>query len=246
MPGMGQEQRLVVDNPIVVSLFHHSVYVDSVYWIIGIALAVPARRHSDAPAEHLQPLEGRASANLGRAPPAPRLRGHLGVRRHLAVPAGDAARSRQRRRAPDCRRGAELLHPLMYSAHSPVEQPPDRASHGNRVDPGGHRARAHLLERGDRAADRRSPAAGWAALIWLIGNGCGRRVRLRSFDPLRMAGRDVLLLRGAVWIALAAGIFCRALLGLHVASHRDRPRSSRRSCSVFRPRGSGTAVTPTR
>ena len=48
MPGMFKD-NVSLNNPIVVALFRHDVYVSSVYWIIAIALALLLGATEDDP-----------------------------------------------------------------------------------------------------------------------------------------------------------------------------------------------------
>ena len=58
MPGMGHS-NVSLTNAIVESLFHHSVYVTSVYWIIGLALVLLLSATVLGPTQSVQRLEGR-------------------------------------------------------------------------------------------------------------------------------------------------------------------------------------------
>ena len=229
MPGCSRLR--LVDEPDDRLAVPSSPVRDSIYWIIGIGLVLLLGRHASAPTERRSTCRPRASASraLGRF-----LRiafgVHLALRRNPAVPAamplGLANEVVATRRSRARRVGCNPLH----DARDPsVERASDRARDGHGVDSGRHWPRPYRLERRASAVSPRVAAAGWAALIWLIGNGAGGAFAPAASILFGWPGATLFYFIAALWIALPPGYFAkhfsRFTLRFSRAHSRDRDRS---------------------
>ncbi len=135
MPGMGQD-NISLNNPTIVSLFHHHLYVTSIYWIIGIGLVLLLGATLLRRLTVFNLSRGGAIRTTYAHRLANRLWPDMGLRRHLAVPALDAPGTCGRGRQAD--RGGRALFPAPIDSAQrvAVERPSDlaspRAPHGFR------------------------------------------------------------------------------------------------------------------
>jgi cytochrome oxidase Cu insertion factor (SCO1/SenC/PrrC family) len=215
---MGQN-NVSLTNPIVVALFHHSVYVTSVYWIIGIALvlllsATLSRR-----------LNTFNLSKVGLDEPRGRTYLRLGfgliwlfdgiLQFQASMPLGlanDVVR-------PTVASAPSWLHPVMYaSIHLWNSHPIALATGTAWIQVGiGLALIASNATIGRGAA---AVAAGWAALIWLIGNGAGGAFASGGSILFGWPGATFFYVVAAVWIALPQGYFARyfSIVALRVVS----------------------------
>jgi cytochrome oxidase Cu insertion factor (SCO1/SenC/PrrC family) len=207
MPGMGHSHVSNV-NPIVVALFRHSVYVSSAYWIIGIATLILFGVI----------LLGRINNfNLSRAGLSePRARTYLRIafgaiwlfdgllQFQPQMPLGLANNVVE----PTIAGAPSWLHPIMYSAiHLWNAHPVALATGTAWIQVGiGLALIASNAGLGRLVA---VVAAGWAALIWLIGNGAGGAFASGNSILFGWPGATLFYFIAAVWIALPPGIFAR-------------------------------------
>lgn len=205
MPGMGQNNVSLL-NPIVVSLFRHHLYVSSVYWIIGIALAILlaatfARRLTTfnvSPAGLSEP-RSRTILRIGFGiiwvfdgilqfqPSMP-----LGLANDVVRPTVSGAPS--------------WLHPLMLHAISLWNAHPiDLATGTAWIQVGIGLA----LISSNAAVGRYAAvvAAGWAALVWVVGEGAGGAFASGASILFGWPGATLFYCAAAVWIALPPGYF---------------------------------------
>ncbi len=224
MPGMGGSS-FTSNNPLVVSLFHHSVFQTSVSWIIAIALVtlVVASVLRRVNTFNLSPggLGEAAQPNVS----AHGVRRHLARRRYLAVPGSMPLAMANGVVAPAAAGTPGWLHALMFDGIGIWNNHPIALAVGTAWIQVG----IGLLLLVSNAKIGRLAAAvsvGWAAMIWLVGNGAGGIFQIEQFDPLWLA-RSVTVLFGRRGVARAAdvelsGRFSRyTLRGLSVAvGHR--------------------------
>jgi cytochrome oxidase Cu insertion factor (SCO1/SenC/PrrC family) len=200
------KNNVSVDNPIVVALFHHSVYVASVYWIIAIALVVLLG------ATLLRRLNtfNLSSDGLGEPRARTYLRLAFGViwvidgilQFQPGMPLGLANDVVQ----PTISGAPTWLHSLMYSSIHLWNAHPIALATG-----------AAWIQMGiglglivSNAATGRLIAiagAGWAALIWVIGNGLGGAFASGSSILFGWPGATFFYVVAMVWIALSPRYF---------------------------------------
>lgn len=242
MPGMGHS-NISLSNSMVESLFHHSAYVTAVFWIIGTALALLVAAA----------LFGRlANFNVSRAGLGePRARTYLRfgfgalwlvdgfLQFQPSMPLGLANGVVR----PAVAGAPSWLHSLMFSGiHLWNSHPIALATGTAWIQIGIGLALITSNATVGRVAG--AVSAGWAALIWVIGNGAGGAFASGASILSAGPGR-----RCSTSLPGCGSLRRRATL--HGTSLAARFASSRcysgspPSCSVCRRRVSGTAVTPT-
>jgi cytochrome oxidase Cu insertion factor (SCO1/SenC/PrrC family) len=200
--------NLTDTNPLVVALFHHSVYVTSVYWIIGIATlllfgVILLGRINNFNLSSAGLSEPRARTFLRLAfgiiwlfdgilqfqPQMP-----LGLANNVVEPAIAGAPS--------------WLHPIMYSAIHLWNGHPIALATGTAWIQIGIGLTLIAANAGlSRVAA--VVAAGWAGLIWLIGNGAGGAFASGSSILFGWPGATLFYFIAAVWIAVSPRFFVR-------------------------------------
>jgi cytochrome oxidase Cu insertion factor (SCO1/SenC/PrrC family) len=193
-------------NPIVVSLFRHHLYVSSVYWIIGIALVCLL----------VATFTGRLNTfNVSRAGLSePRSRTILRIGFGIiwvfdgilqfqpSMPLGlanDVVR-------PTVSGAPSWLHPLMFHAITLWNAHPiDLATGTAWIQVGIGLA----LISSNAAIGRYAAvvAAGWAALVWVVGEGVGGAFASGASILFGWPGATLFYCVAAVWIALPPGYF---------------------------------------
>jgi cytochrome oxidase Cu insertion factor (SCO1/SenC/PrrC family) len=205
MPGMFKN-NVSQDNPIVVSLFRHDVYVTAVYWIIAIALAALLG------ATLLRRLNTFNLSSAGLAEPRARtvLRIAFGaiwvfdgiLQFQPGMPLGLANDVVQ----PTIAGAPTWLHPLMYSSINLWNTHPLALATGTawiQVGIGlGLIASNAIVGRLIAVV-----GAGWAGLIWLIGNGAGGAFAKGSSILFGWPGATLFYCVAMVWIALPPRVF---------------------------------------
>jgi len=205
MPGMGQNNVTLL-NPIVVSLFRHHLYVSSVYWIIAIALLVLLG------ATFARRLNTFNLSRAGLSEPRSRtiLRIGFGIiwvfdgilQFQPSMPLGlgnDVVR-------PAVAGAPSWLHPLMIHAIALWNAHPiDLATGTAWIQVGiGLALISSNATIGRYAA---VVAAGWAALVWIVGEGLGGAFASGSSILFGWPGATLFYCAAAVWIALPQKYF---------------------------------------
>jgi cytochrome oxidase Cu insertion factor (SCO1/SenC/PrrC family) len=196
------------DNPIVTALFRHSVYVTSAYWIIGLATllllgVILLGRINNFNLSSAGLSEPRARTYLRLAFGAIWLFDGI-LQFQPQMPLGLANDVVQ----PTIAGAPSWLHPLMYSAiHLWNAHPVALATGTAWIQIGiGLTLIASNAGLGRLAA---VVAAGWAALIWLIGNGAGGAFAPGNSILFGWPGATLFYFIAAVWIAVSPGFFKR-------------------------------------
>jgi hypothetical protein len=181
------KDNVSLNNPLVVSLFHHDVYVSALYWIIGIALLALLG------ATLLRRLNTFNLSNEGLGEPRARtiLRIAFGViwvfdgilQFQPGMPLGLANDVVQ----PTIAGAPTWLQPLMHSAINLWNSHPLALATGTAwIQIGIGLA---LIASNARVGQLIAVVgAGWALLIWLVGNGAG--VRSRRGVPFCLVGPE--------------------------------------------------------
>jgi cytochrome oxidase Cu insertion factor (SCO1/SenC/PrrC family) len=205
MPGMFKD-NVSLNNPLVVALFHHDVFVTSVYWIIAIALAVLL----GATLSRRLSTFNLSSAGLGEPRARTLLRLAFGViwvfdgilQFQPGMPLGLANDVVK----PTIAGAPTWLHPLMYSAISLWNTHPLALATGTAwIQIGiGLGLIASNASVGRLIA---VAGAGWAGLIWLIGNGAGGAFASGSSILFGWPGATLFYFVAMVWLALSPRLF---------------------------------------
>jgi cytochrome oxidase Cu insertion factor (SCO1/SenC/PrrC family) len=202
---MGQN-NVSLTNPIVVSVFRHHLYVTSIYWIIGIALLVLLG------ATLLRRLNTFNLSKAGLSEPRSRtiLRIGFGIiwvfdgilQFQPAMPLGLASSVVR----PTVSGAPSWLHPLMLHAINLWNTHPiDLATGTAWIQVGIGLALITSNATVGRCAAL--VAAGWAGLIWLIGNGAGGAFASGASVLFGWPGATLFYFVAAVWIVLPPGYF---------------------------------------
>ena len=205
MPGMGKNNVSLL-NPIVVTLFRHHLYVSSVYWIIGIALVLLL----------VATFTGRLNTfNVSRAGLSePRCRTILRIGFGIiwvfdgilqfqpSMPLGlanDVVR-------PAVSGAPSWLHPLMLHSIALWNAHPINLATGTAWIQVGI---GLALISSNAAIGRYAAvvAAGWAALVWIVGEGAGGAFASGASILFGWPGATLFYCAAAVWIALPPGYF---------------------------------------
>jgi len=193
-------------NPVVVTLFRHSLYVTSVYWIIAIALVLllAATLLRRLPTFNVSPAglaEPRARTYLRLAfgviwlidgvlqfqPSMP-----LGLANNVVEPTISGAPS--------------WLHPLMYhSIHVWNAHPIALATGAAWIQIG--LGLGLLVSNATLGRVVAAVSVGWAALIWLVGNGAGGVFASGGSILFGWPGATLFYVVAGIWIALPPGYF---------------------------------------
>ncbi|MFZ0768881.1 MAG: SCO family protein [Acidimicrobiales bacterium] len=200
------KSNVTVTNPLVVALFHHAVYVTSVYWIIALALAVLLG------ATLLRRLTMFNLSHAGLAEPSARtlLRLAFGViwlfdgilQFQPAMPLGlanDVVR-------PTISGAPSWLHPLMYSSIHLWNAHPIALATGTAWIQVGI-GLGLIVSNATIGRLIAVAGAGWAALIWLIGNGAGGAFASGSSILFGWPGATFFYFTAMVWLALSPRYF---------------------------------------
>jgi cytochrome oxidase Cu insertion factor (SCO1/SenC/PrrC family) len=204
---MGQN-NVSLTNPLVVSLFHHSIYVTSVYWIIAIALALLLG------ATMLRRLNSFNLSKGGLGEPRARtyLRTAFGViwlfdgilQFQASMPLG-LANSVVR---PAVAGAPSWLHPLMFDGiHAWNSHPIALATGTAWIQVGiGLALIASNAGIGRLAA---LVSIFWAGIIWTIGNGAGGAFASGSSILFGWPGASLIYLVAGLWLVLPPDYFAR-------------------------------------
>ncbi len=207
MPGMGHS-NISLSNSMVESLFHHSAYVTAVFWIIGTALALLVAAA----------LFGRlANFNVSRAGLGePRARTYLRfgfgalwlvdgfLQFQPSMPLGLANGVVR----PAVAGAPSWLHSLMFSGiHLWNSHPIALATGTAWIQIGIGLALITSNATVGRVAG--AVSAGWAALIWVIGNGAGGAFASGASILFGWPGATLFYFIAGVWIAAPPGYFAR-------------------------------------
>jgi hypothetical protein len=206
MLGMGHSNNVSLTDPIVVTLFRHHLYVTSIYWIIGVGIALLLgatflRRLNtfNLSTGGLSEPRGRSILRIGFGiiwvvdgllqfqPSMP-----LGLANDVVRPAVSGAPS--------------WLHPLMlHSINLWNAHPIDFATGTAWIQVGIGLA----LICSNAAIGRYAAivAAGWAGLVWLVGEGAGGAFASGASFLFGWPGATLFYCAAAIWIALPPGYF---------------------------------------
>ena len=197
-----------VNNPIVVSLFRHNVYVSSVYWIIAVALIILLG------ATLLRRLNTFNLSAGGLSEPRARtfLRLAFGViwvfdgilQFQPSMPLGlanDVVR-------PTIAGAPTWLHPLMYSSIHLWNAHPIALATGTAWIQVGI-GLGLIVSNGAVGRVIALAGAGWAALIWIIGNGAGGAFASGSSILFGWPGATLFYFVAMIWIAMSPRYFAQ-------------------------------------
>ncbi len=205
MPGMGGN-NVSLSNSIVVSLFRHDVFATALYWIIGLALVVLLA------ATLTRRLNSFNLSAAGLSEPRARtfLRIGFGIiwvfdgilQFQPGMPLGlanDVVR-------PTVAGAPSFLHSLMYGAIHLWNSHPIALATGTAWIQVGI-GLALICSNGAVGRWAGATAAGWAAMIWLIGNGAGGAFASGASILFGWPGATLFYFVAGVWIALPPGYF---------------------------------------
>jgi cytochrome oxidase Cu insertion factor (SCO1/SenC/PrrC family) len=205
MPGMGQN-NVSLTSPIVVSIFRHHLYVTSIYWIIGIALVLLLA------VTFLRRLNTFNLSKAGLSEPRSRtvLRIGFGIiwvfdgilQFQPSMPLGLASTVVR----PTVSGAPSWLHPLMLHAINLWNAHPIDLATGTAWIQVGI-GLALITSNAIIGRCVAVVAAGWAALIWLIGNGAGGAFASGASVLFGWPGASLFYFVAAVWILLPPGYF---------------------------------------
>jgi cytochrome oxidase Cu insertion factor (SCO1/SenC/PrrC family) len=205
MPGMDND-NISLTNPTIVALFHHHLYVTSVYWIIAIGLILLLG------ATLLRRLTGFNLSPAGLSEPRSRtiLRigfgliwvfdGILQFQPSMPLGLGDAVVRPAVSGAPS------FLHSLMLHSISLWNAHPISLATGTAWIQVGIGV-ALVVSNGAVGRGAAVVAAGWGSLIWLVGNGAGGAFAKGSSILFGWPGASLFYVAAAVWLALPPGYF---------------------------------------
>lgn len=206
MPGMSN--NVSVSNNLVVSMFHHSIYATAVYWIIALALA----------ALLIATFTGRLGRfNLSAAGlNEPRARTFLRIGFGLiwlfdgilqfqpAMPLGLANEVVE----PTIAGAPSWLHSLMYHAIHIWNAHPIALATGTAWIQVGI-GLALICSNGVIGRLGALTAAGWAGMIWLIGNGAGGAFASGGSILFGWPGATLFYFIAAIWLVLSPEFFAK-------------------------------------
>ena len=205
MPGMGGSS-FSTSNPLVVSLFHHSVFQTSVSWIIALALVTLVI------ASILRRVNtfNLSSGGLSEAPSRTYLRMSFGIiwlidgilQFQASMPLGMANGVV----APAAAGTPGWLHTLMFDGIGIWNNHPIALAVGTAWIQVG----IGLLLLVSNASVGRIAAVisvGWAGLIWLVGNGAGGIFQTSNSILFGWPGASIFYLVAGVWLALSPSNF---------------------------------------
>lgn len=195
-------------NPIVVSLFRHHLYVTAIYWIIGIGLVLLLA----ATLTHRLNRFNLSFEGLGEPRARTFLRLAFGciwlfdgiLQFQPAMPLGLANDVVQ----PTVAGAPSWLRPLQMSAiHLWNAHPVSLATGTAWIQVG--IGIALIVSNAGVGRLAAIVAAGWAGLIWLIGNGAGGAFAPASSILFGWPGATLFYCAAAIWIALPPGFFAK-------------------------------------
>jgi cytochrome oxidase Cu insertion factor (SCO1/SenC/PrrC family) len=201
-----------VTNPTIVALFHHHLYGTATYWIVGIGIVLLLA------ATLTRRLNGFNLSREGLSEPRARtlLRIAFGciwlfdgiLQFQPAMPLGLANEVVQ----PTVSGAPSWLRPLqMHAIHLWNAHPIALATGTAWIQVG--IGLALIVSNGGLGRLAGIAAAGWAALIWLIGNGAGGAFAPASSILFGWPGATLFYFVAAVWIALPPGYFAKHFSG---------------------------------
>jgi cytochrome oxidase Cu insertion factor (SCO1/SenC/PrrC family) len=207
MPGMSRN-NVSLNNPIIVSLFRHSAFVSSVYWIIAVALLVLLA------ATLLRRLNTFNLSREGLGEPRARtiLRIAFGViwvfdgvlQFQPGMPLGLGNDVVQ----PAIAGAPTWLHSLMYSSiHLWNAHPIALATGAAWIQMG--IGLGLIVSNATVGRLIAIAGAGWAALIWVVGNGAGGAFAKGSSILFGWPGASLFYLVAMLWLALSPSDFAR-------------------------------------
>ncbi|MCU1363762.1 MAG: hypothetical protein JWM55_1590 [Acidimicrobiaceae bacterium] len=207
MPGMSRN-NVSVTNPLVVSLFRHSVFVSSVYWIIAVALVVLlgatlVRRLNTFNLSAGGLEEPRARTILRLAFGAIWVFDGI-LQFQPGMPLGLANNVVQ----PTIAGAPTWLHPLMNSAIHLWNAHPIALATGTAWIQVGI-GLGLIVSNAGVGRVIAVAAAGWAALIWLIGNGAGGAFASGSSILFGWPGATLFYVVAMIWLALSPRYFAQ-------------------------------------
>ncbi|HEY1825110.1 MAG TPA: SCO family protein [Acidimicrobiales bacterium] len=202
------KNTLSLTNPFVVSIFHHHLYVTSVYWIIGIGLvlllaATLLRRLTTF---NLSP----AGLNEPRSRTILRIGfgviwvidGILQFQPSMPLGLGDEVVR------PTVAGAPWFLHPVMNHAISLWNAHPVSLATGTAWIQVGI-GLGLIVSNGVIGRGIAIVAAGWAGLIWLVGEGAGGAFAKGASILFGWPGATVFYFVAAIWIAAPPGFFAK-------------------------------------
>jgi cytochrome oxidase Cu insertion factor (SCO1/SenC/PrrC family) len=205
MPGMFKE-NISLTNPTIVALFHHHLYVTSIYWIIGIGLVLLLG------ATLLRRLTTFNLSPAGLAEPRARTFLRIGfgliwlfdgiLQFQPSMPLGLADVVVK----PTIAGAPSFLHSLILSAVNLWNAHPISLATGTAWIQVGIGI-ALIVSNGAIGRFAAVVAAGWGSLIWLIGNGAGGAFAKGASILFGWPGATLFYVAAAVWLALPPRYF---------------------------------------
>ncbi len=205
MPGMGSN-NYSVDNPLVTTLFSHSVYVTCVMWIValGVVFMVAAILSRRVTGFNL------SERGLGEARNRTYLRMAFGLiwlfdgmlQFQVGMPLGLANKVV----LPATAGTPEWLHSLMNQGILVWNNHPIALADGTAWIQVGLGILL-LVSNGSVGRVAAAVSAGWAAMIWLIGNGAGGLFAPGNSLVFGWPGATLFYVVAGVWLALDPGVF---------------------------------------
>ncbi|MGC2484670.1 MAG: SCO family protein [Acidimicrobiales bacterium] len=205
MPGMGND-NISLTNPTIVSIFHHHLYVTSIYWIIGIGLVLLLG------ATLLRRLTTFNLSPAGLSEPRARTILRIGfgliwlfdgiLQFQPSMPLGLADVVVK----PTIAGAPSFLHPLMLHSISLWNAHPISLATGTAWIQVGIGI-ALIVSNGAVGRTVAVVAAGWGSLIWLVGNGAGGAFAAGSSILFGWPGATFFYVVAAVWLAVSPRYF---------------------------------------
>lgn len=207
MPGMGGN-NVTLSNSLVVSLFHHSLFVTSLYWIIAVTLvtllvATITRRLNLFNVSAIGLHEPRSRSYLRMAFGVIWLfDGILQFQAGMPLGLGDDVVRPTIAGAPG------FLHGIMYSAVHLWNAHPIALATGTAWIQVGI-GLALIVSNAQVGRVAAGVSVGWASLIWLIGNGAGGAFASGASVLFGWPGASLFYVIAGVWLACTPGYFKR-------------------------------------
>ncbi len=220
MPGMFKE-NISLTNPTIVALFHHHLYVTSIYWIIGIGLVLLLG------ATLLRRLTTFNLSPAGLSEPRARTFLRIGfgliwlfdgiLQFQPSMPLGLADVVVK----PTIAGAPSFLHSLILSAVNLWNAHPISLATGTAWIQVGVGI-ALIVSNGAVGRCAAVVAAGWGSLIWLIGNGAGGAFAKGASILFGWPGATLFYVVAAVWLALPPKVLSGALFEVDPAVRGPR------------------------
>ena len=207
MPGMGGSP-IQLNNPLVVAMFRHSLLVTSVYWILGLGLVILlasmftrriygfnlSEAAQDEPRSRTYLRWGFGAlwlidGVLQFQPSMP-----LGLANFVVAPAADGT--------------PHWLHALVFDGIGVWNSHPVALAVGTAWIQVGI-GLVLIVSNGVVGRGAAAISAGWAAMIWLIGNGAGGIFSSSSSILFGWPGATSFYVAAGLWLALDTGRFAR-------------------------------------